>query len=159
MQCLGTPVLKLRANNDKEVCVWCQNFVGLNLTSFLPPNPRQKIFAHRHWFSNETARGFGITPNHRDGNGSEAVPGRRTNPFASRHKTASLSLPLALPLAESPFLWRRMNKCYSLVPDKNPTIQMIWKSHILPHPSIFHLVIPSVFELRISARAHLISLL
>jgi hypothetical protein len=28
--------------NDKEVCVWCQNFVGLNLTSFLPHTPGRK---------------------------------------------------------------------------------------------------------------------
>ena len=43
---LDTPVLKTKSYNDKEVCVWCQNFVGLNLTSFLPPNPRQKNLAH-----------------------------------------------------------------------------------------------------------------
>jgi hypothetical protein len=28
--------------NDKEVCVWCQNFVGLNLTSFLPHTPGRR---------------------------------------------------------------------------------------------------------------------
>jgi hypothetical protein len=34
--------LQLQSSNDKEVCVWCQNFVGLNLTSFLPHTPGRK---------------------------------------------------------------------------------------------------------------------
>jgi hypothetical protein len=42
-QLLDTPRdLQLQSSNDKEVCVWCQNFVGLNLTSFLPHTPGRK---------------------------------------------------------------------------------------------------------------------
>jgi hypothetical protein len=61
-QLLDTPRdLQLQGNNDKEVCVWCQNFVGLNLTSFLPHTPGRKpcpspLVVQWH------CQGFGNTP-------------------------------------------------------------------------------------------------
>ena len=45
---LDTPITIINRSSDDSNNIVCgaKNFVGLNLTSFLPPNPRQKIFAH-----------------------------------------------------------------------------------------------------------------